>query len=88
VFAVVLECIPGELAREITEELEIPTIGIGAGKECDGQILVTHDLLGWFDKPKKFVKQYSNFRDTAVTSVKTFIEEVNLGEFPNQEHTF
>ncbi len=86
--AIVLECIPSGLAQEITEELNIPTIGIGAGKGCDGQVLVTHDLLGWFEKPKKFVKQYSDFRNSAITSVRTFIDEVNAGEFPNQEHTF
>ncbi|MCK5852626.1 3-methyl-2-oxobutanoate hydroxymethyltransferase [bacterium] len=88
VIAIVLECIPSELAEEITEELKIPTIGIGAGKGCDGQVLVTHDLLGWFEKPKKFVKQYSDFRNSAITSVRTFIDEVNAGEFPNREHTF
>ena len=88
VIAIVLECIPDKLAREITAELQIPTIGIGAGKNCDGQILVTHDLLGWFEKPKKFVKQYSDFRKVAITSVRTFINEVNEGEFPNQNHTF
>ncbi|RLD10630.1 MAG: 3-methyl-2-oxobutanoate hydroxymethyltransferase [Chlamydiae bacterium] len=88
VFAVVLECIPGKLAQEITEELTIPTIGIGAGKNCDGQILVTHDLLGWYEKPKHFVKQYSNFRNTAITSVQKFINEVNTGEFPDKNHSF
>jgi len=88
VFAVVLECIPRELAQEITEELDIPTIGIGAGKECDGQILVTHDLLGWFEKPKKFVKQYSDFRKSAVTAVDNFINEVNESKFPDNNHSF
>lgn len=87
-FAVVLECIPKELASEITAELEIPTIGIGAGNACDGQILVTHDLLGWFDKPKKFVKQYADFRDAAKSAVNNFTAEVKNGKFPDTDHSF
>ena len=88
VFAIVLECIPKKLAEEITDLLDIPTIGIGAGKDCDGQILVTHDLLGWFRKPKKFVKPYADFRNAAVEAVQAYIADINSGEFPDEEHSF
>ncbi len=88
-FAVVLEKIPSELAKEITETLSIPTIGIGAGKYCDGQVLVTHDLLGLFEDFKpKFVKRYAELGKTAREAVKTFIEEVKEGKFPSKEHEF
>ena len=87
-FALVLECIPADLAKEITDELDIPTIGIGAGKYCDGQILVTHDLLGWFEKPKKFVKQYADFRNAAKNAVGNFVNEVKTNKFPEETHSF
>ena len=88
-FAVGLGKIPAELAREITESLSIPTIGIGAGKYCDGQVLVTHDLLGMFEDFKpKFVKRYAELGREAKEAVKRFVEEVKKGEFPSEEHEF
>lgn len=87
-FAVVLECIPSSLARQLTAELAIPTIGIGAGNACDGQILVTHDLLGWFEPPKKFVKLYAHFRTEAIRAVAAFARDVRAGSFPSPRHSF
>ncbi len=87
-FALVLECIPGALAAVITADLTIPTIGIGAGPGCDGQILVTHDVLGWFDQPKKFVQQYAHCRHTATAAITAFAADVRAGRFPDAAHTF
>jgi len=88
-FAVVLECVPEEVAREITSELSIPTIGIGAGPYCDGQVLVVHDLLGLLgDFRPRFVKRYVNLRPIISEAVKRYIEEVKEGLFPDEEHTF
>jgi len=88
-FSVVLECVPRKLAKEITEMLTIPTIGIGAGPECDGQVLVIHDLLGLSGgfRPK-FVKQYLNMREQIDSAVKNYIEEVRGGAFPDDAHSF
>lgn len=88
-FAVVLECVPRKLAKEITEMLAIPTIGIGAGPDCDGQVLVIHDLLGLSGgfRPK-FVKKYLNMRDQIDSAVKKYIEEVRGGSFPDDAHSF
>jgi 3-methyl-2-oxobutanoate hydroxymethyltransferase len=88
-FSVVLECVPRQLAKEITDMIPIPTIGIGAGPECDGQVLVIHDLLGLFDgfRPK-FVKSYLNTRELVDGAVKNFIEEVRGGVFPDDAHSF
>lgn len=88
VFALVLECVPRALAKEITESIDIPTIGIGAGPDCDGQVLVTHDLLGWTEKPKKFVQQYASFRTTAKDAVQSYITDVTKGNFPDDAHSF
>ena len=89
VFALVLEGIPEELAAEITIDLEIPTIGIGAGSKCDGQILVIHDLLGLNpDFSPKFVKRYAHLSDAIQNSVKEFISEVQSETFPGSEHTY
>jgi 3-methyl-2-oxobutanoate hydroxymethyltransferase len=89
VFGIVLECIPDDLARIMTERLEIPTIGIGAGPHCDGQVLVIQDLLGLFRKMRpKFVKTFTPGGDTTVAAVKQYIEEVRNGRFPAEEHTF
>lgn len=89
VFAIVLECVPEGLAKIISEKLEIPTIGIGAGKYCDGQVLVTQDMLGMYtDFVPKFVKQYSNLCDAIKESTKLYIEEMSSGVFPAKEHTF
>ncbi len=88
-FAIVLECIPEDIAKEITETISIPTIGIGAGKYCDGQVLVINDMLGLFEKfIPKFVKQYANLKVEAVNAVKSFIDEVKSGEFPEEKHIF
>ena len=88
-FAVVLEGMPLELAREITEQLTIPTIGIGAGVNCDGQVLVLHDMLGLFDDfIPKFVKQYADLKIMASGAVKSFIAEVKERKFPTEEHSF
>jgi 3-methyl-2-oxobutanoate hydroxymethyltransferase len=88
-FSLVLECIPSQIARMITEQLSIPTIGIGAGPHCDGQVLVTYDLLGLFDRFKpKFVKQYTDLSRSVIDSVKQFREEVERGEFPDQAHSY
>lgn len=88
-FGVVLECIPEELAKEITENLKIPTIGIGAGKYCDGQVLVTYDLLGFFEKFKpKFVKQYKNLFKEIADGISEYKNEVKQGKYPDSEHSY
>ena len=88
-FSVVLEGMPLDLAREITERLTIPTIGIGAGAHCDGQVLVLHDMLGLFDDfTPKFVKQYADLKTTVSGAVKDFIGEVKGRKFPTEEHSF
>lgn len=88
-FAVVLECVPAELAAEITRRLKIPTIGIGSGLRCDGQVLVIHDLLGLYtDRKISFVKQYVNLNQAIVKAVVTYLDEVRRGAFPGKEHTF
>jgi 3-methyl-2-oxobutanoate hydroxymethyltransferase len=88
-FAVVLECIPAAVARRITEALPIPTIGIGAGAGCDGQVLVFHDLLGMFDDLRpRFVKRYAELGETIRTAIKQFCAEVRNGQFPTAEHEF
>ncbi|HTY44561.1 MAG TPA: 3-methyl-2-oxobutanoate hydroxymethyltransferase [Patescibacteria group bacterium] len=88
-FALVLECVPEKLAGMITEKLRIPTIGIGAGRLCDGQVLVIHDLLGLFERFKpKFVKQYVNLSPQIFKAVEAYKNEVIAGTFPAPEHTF
>lgn len=88
-FAVTLECVPAKLAELISNKLSIPTIGIGAGNGCDGQVLVYHDLLGLFDGLRpKFVKQYKDLGGSAEEAVKAYIEDVKSGVFPAEEHTF
>lgn len=87
--ALVLECIPQDLAREITAAIPIPTIGIGAGPHCDGQVLVFHDLLGFFDDfTPKFVKQYARVGETVQDAVRRFASEVRAGAFPTAEHSY
>jgi 3-methyl-2-oxobutanoate hydroxymethyltransferase len=88
-FAVVLEGIPLELGRRITKALSIPTIGIGAGPHCDGQVLVLHDLLGLFERfHPTFVKTYANLRTQALEAVKRYKEEVELGKFPSEDESY
>lgn len=89
VFAIVLECIPEGLARLITDELEIPTIGIGAGRYCDGQVLVTQDMLGLYsDFTPKFVKKYINMGPEIKKAVEDYRVEIQKGLFPEEKHTF
>ncbi len=88
-YAVVLECIPSQLAQQITEQLEIPTIGIGAGAPCDGQVLVCYDMLGIYNNMKpKFVKQYASLYDAISASVQAYKQEVQNGQFPAEEHSY
>ncbi len=88
-FSIVLEKIPQELARRITGAIEIPTIGIGAGPHCDGQVLVLHDILGLFENFKpKFVKRYANLAKEIRHAVDQYKKEVEGGIFPDQEHSF
>ena len=88
-FAIVLECVPDEVSRLITRELKIPTIGIGGGPYCDGQVLVTNDMVGLFDRfVPKFVKQYVKLSASISDGIKKFREEVETGRFPDKEHSF
>lgn len=87
-FAVVLEGMPSDLAGKITDELRIPTIGIGAGPHCDGQVLVTHDALGFYEKVPKFVKKYANLRESVLSAIKTYKKEVEEGSFPTEEYSY
>ncbi len=88
-FGLLIECIPDKLAQVITESLAIPTIGIGAGVHCDGQVLVTHDLLGMFDKfTPKFVKKYADLSPVIKESIQQYTTEVKEGVYPGPEHSF
>jgi 3-methyl-2-oxobutanoate hydroxymethyltransferase len=88
-FAVVVECVPTELAARITATLKIPTLGIGAGPACDGQILVTPDLLGLFDDIRpRFVKHYAEIGQSIRKAVENYCREVREGVFPGSEHSF
>ena len=88
-FSLLIEAIPMKLANRITKELSIPTIGIGAGPHCDGQVLVLHDVIGMFERfVPKFVKRYANLKDEALKAIMTYREEVEKGEFPSEEQSF
>jgi 3-methyl-2-oxobutanoate hydroxymethyltransferase len=87
-FAIVLECIPMELAKEITQTVHIPTIGIGAGPDCDGQILVLHDLLGLYPGTHKFVRRYADFTTIAQEALLRFKSDIEAGKFPAPEEGF
>ena len=88
-FAIVLECMPAETAAKITASIQIPTIGIGAGVGCDGQILVVNDLLGLNSgHVPRHVKQYANLKDTVVKAVSQYRDDVHQGTFPGKEQTF
>lgn len=86
-FALVLECVPADLAKEITTSISIPTIGIGAGPHCDGQVLVMHDMLG-FGLYTRFAKVYADVKDTASKAFTSYIAEVKSGAFPGEEQSF
>jgi len=89
VFSIVLECVPEELSKLISEIVNVPTIGIGAGKYCDGQVLVCNDMLGMFnDFIPKFVKQFAHLSTDIENAVISYIEEVSTKDFPKTEHTF
>jgi len=88
-FSLILEAIPGPVAKLITERVSIPTIGIGAGPDCDGQVLVIHDLIGLFDRfVPKFVKQYANIFPTITGALEDYRDEVIAGAFPGPEHGY
>jgi 3-methyl-2-oxobutanoate hydroxymethyltransferase len=85
-FSIVLECVPSELAAMITERVSVPTIGIGAGPSCDGQVLVFHDLLGFYDgHTPKFVRRYANIADDMRTAIEHYLADVRDGSFPDDE---
>ncbi len=86
--AVVVEGVPRDLALEITHKLSIPTIGIGAGPDCDGQVLVLHDVLGLSDMALKFTKHYADLRNGAIRATEAFIQEVRDGSWPDDQHSF
>lgn len=89
IFSIVLECVPEEVGRLITEKLSIPTIGIGGGRYCDGQVLVFHDTLGLFEKfLPKFVKRYRNLGEEIVKALEEYKQEVKEEKFPGPEHVF
>jgi 3-methyl-2-oxobutanoate hydroxymethyltransferase len=88
-FAVVVECVPADLAARITAALKVPTIGIGAGPQCDGQVLVSHDLLGMYDELRpRFVKQFTDLGREIRRAVESYCREVREGAFPADEHSF
>jgi 3-methyl-2-oxobutanoate hydroxymethyltransferase len=88
-FALVIECVPSEVAKLITESVRIPTIGIGAGPSCDGQVLVFHDMLGLIRRRlPRFVKQYETLADKAVIALRQFREDVEEGKFPSAQHGY
>lgn len=88
-FAIVVECVPAPVAKLLTEKLSIPIIGIGAGSDCNGQVLVAQDMLGMFDRfVPKFVKQYANLNGIIVDALQEYGKEVDSGVFPGPEHSF
>ncbi|MEE2779519.1 MAG: 3-methyl-2-oxobutanoate hydroxymethyltransferase [Myxococcota bacterium] len=88
-FSLVLETVPGDLARQVTEQLSIPTVGIGAGIECDGQVLVSYDLLGLMREfSPRFLKRYAEMGDDVHDAVRAYVSDVKARQFPGPEHTF
>lgn len=88
-FSIVLECVPEQLGKLITEKVSIPTIGIGGGRYCDGQVLVFHDMVGLFERfTPKFVKQYLNLAPSIVEALEQFKSEIKSKNFPEEKHTF
>ena len=89
VFSIVLECVPWQLAKLVTEKLEVPTIGCGAGPCCDGHVLVLHDLLGLTGPHvPKFVKRYAKLDDVVIKALTSFKQDVKTGKFPTLEHSY
>lgn len=88
-FAIVLECVPAEVAGRVTDALTVPTIGIGAGPRCDGQVLVFHDMLGLYEgRSPRFVKRYAELGKVALGAMERYAAEVRAGAFPGPEHTY
>jgi len=88
-FSIILECVPRDLAKQITAKLEIPTIGIGAGPDCDGQVLISNDVLGLFEKfTPRFVKQYANLSAEIERAFVQYKDEVKKGMFPSDKHSY
>src|SRR5512136_2210446 len=88
-FSVLLEAVPAPIAKRVTERLKVPTIGIGAGVHCDGQVLVVHDMLGLFDRfTPKFAKRYINLSEAILKAFDSYIQEVEKGAFPTDQHSF
>ena len=88
-FAIVLECVPSLVGKMITDSLSIPTIGIGAGPDCDGQVLVFHDLLGInHDLQPKFVRTYANLKEVTVSALKSYAEDVRSKNFPSEHESY
>ncbi|MFM8266477.1 MAG: 3-methyl-2-oxobutanoate hydroxymethyltransferase [Ilumatobacteraceae bacterium] len=87
-FAVVVEGVPRDLAKEITAKLSIPTVGIGAGPDCDGQVLVLHDVLGLSEGTLKFTKHYADLRTAAITATRDYVSDVRSGAWPDDQHSF
>jgi 3-methyl-2-oxobutanoate hydroxymethyltransferase len=88
-FGVVLEMVPGDLAKQVTAELSIPTVGIGAGPDCDAQVLVWQDMAGLRrGKMQRFVKQYANLAQVIGNAASAYVDDVRTGAFPAEEHTF
>jgi 3-methyl-2-oxobutanoate hydroxymethyltransferase len=89
-FAIVLECVPDGVARIVTESVSVPTIGIGAGRHCDGQVLVWHDLLGFSGPGRrpKFVREYAHLESDATTSISQFCADVRAGRYPSSVETY
>ena len=86
---IVLECVPKQIAEEISRQLTIPTIGIGAGVGTDGQVLVYHDVLGYgVERVAKFVKQFGTVDELMINSLKDYVNEVKSREFPDEEHSY
>lgn len=88
-FSVLLECVPSEVSKVITQTLKVPVLGIGGGKFCDGQILIMHDMLGLFEKfVPKFVKKYANLGEIIIKAFKEYVSDVKTGKFPGPEHEY
>ena len=87
-FAVVIECVPRDLAAEISRKLSIPTIGIGAGPDCDGQVLVLHDVLGLGDAQFRFARRYAELRTATIAATASYVSDVKSGAWPDDAHSF